>query len=67
MLDVNLLNASIVKNGFREETFGEQIGMSYQAWRRRRNGETEFTLTEIENVRKALNLNQKELYSIFFG
>lgn len=66
MIQKNLLEARMKENNIEYLTLSELIGMSYQSLKWRLWGRTEFRLSEIKAIKKALNLTTEQAIEIFF-
>lgn len=66
MIRKNLLEARMKENNIEYPELCKLINMSYQSLRWRLWGRTEFKLSEIKAIRKALNLSVEQMIEIFF-
>lgn len=66
MIRKNLLEARMKENNIEYPELCKLINMSYQSLRWRLWGRTEFRLSEIKAIRKALDLNVEQMIEIFF-
>ena len=66
MIRKNLLEARMKENNIEYPELCKLINMSYQSLKWRLWGRTEFKLSEIKAIRKALNLNIEQMIEIFF-
>lgn len=66
MIKKNLLEARMKENNIGYPDLCKLINMSYQSLRWRLWGRTEFRLSEIKAIRKALDLNVEQMIEIFF-
>ena len=62
-----LLKTIIEKRGMTYDELAESCGISPAAFKKRLNGEIEFTLGEIKILNKCLSLNAEAVVSIFFS
>ena len=66
MIRKNLLEARMKENNIEYPELCKLINMSYQSLKWRLWGRTEFRLSEIKAIRKALGLNVEQMIEIFF-
>lgn len=66
MIKKNLLEARMKENNVEYTDLCKLINMSYQSLKWRLWGRTEFRLSEIKAIRKALNLSVEQMIEIFF-
>ncbi len=67
MTNVELLKKKIADSGLKIAYITENLGISYQGFSRKANGETEFKASEISIMRRLLNLTAEETEEIFFA
>lgn len=67
MTDGVLLDYHIRKNGYSLSEFAKALGISVEALRLKRIGETDFKTSEIAVAVDLLGLNPEEAVHIFFG
>ena len=65
-MNINDLNAEIARCSLSIPTLAEKIGMSKKTLYSRMRGETVFNQTEITKISRVLNLNDKQIFDIFF-
>lgn len=66
MLKPNLLKAAIVRAGLTQGDFAKEIGISYNTMTSRMNGETSFSIDEVDKAKDVLNIDNSEIIAIFF-
>lgn len=66
-MNYNILKGKIVQNGFNQQSFAKEIGITEQALSEKLNFKKPFKQTEMENCRKVLSLSSEEMINIFFG
>ena len=66
MLNAKKLKGKIVENDLNVSTLAAQIGMDPATFYRRLNGESSFTLAEVDRIVKVLSLSVSDAVSIFF-
>ena len=67
MLDAKLLKAKMVMNDLAPKDFGAQQGWSSTTTYRKLNGETPFTVPEVEITQNLLGLLPEDVMTIFFA
>ena len=68
MLNVNLLKAAIVRQGYTQGEFAQKIGISTNTLTSRMSGTTPFNVDEIDKACDVLELNScEEICSIFLA
>lgn len=65
-MKVNVLKAKIVEQGKKMENVSQYIGINRSTLSRKLNEKQEFTLSELTNLSKYLNLSNNEIINIFF-
>ena len=66
MLKPNLLKAAIVRAGLTQGDFAKEIGISYNTMTSRMNGETSFSIDEVDKAKGVLDIDNSEIIAIFF-
>lgn len=67
MTDSKKLKDSIDSSGLKKVFIAEKLGLSYQGYLKKENGQSEFTGKEITTLRELLNLSNKEVAQIFLS
>lgn len=67
MTDSKKLKGSIDDSGLKKVFIAEKLGLSYQGYLKKENGQSEFTGKEITILRDLLNLTNKEVAEIFLS
>ena len=67
MTKSNLLREKIDGCGFKLVFVAKQLGISYQAFLKKLNNETEFKTSEVMILKELLHLTDDEVMEIFFG
>lgn len=67
MFQPNLLKAAIVRAGFTQGEFAQKIGISQNTLYSRMNGETSFSIDEVDKTKRILSIDNSELLAIFFN
>ena len=71
-MDVNLLKSEIIKNGLSISRLIDQLNqeegvqISKSSFYKKLRGETEFTRDEIRGISRIVDLDEHEIYQIFF-
>ncbi len=66
-MKTRLLKTIIEERGLTQKELAESCGISVSAFRKRLNGEIEFTLEEIKILSECLSLKAEAVMSIFFS
>lgn len=66
MIKGNLLREKIDAYGFKLVYVAKQVGISYQAFLKKLNNETEFKTSEVMILKELLHLTDDEVMEIFF-
>ena len=66
-MNVEKLKEKMEKRGFNVERLAERIGIDRSSLYRKLNASEKFTIGEAQNIRNALELNDDDARSIFFG
>ena len=61
------LKAAMIKKGYTSGTLADEIGLSRQSMSYKINNHREFTVSEINAICKALDLDLEQKELIFFG
>lgn len=61
------LQVEIIRNHLTIKDIAEQVGLSVWALSRRMNGTSEFKVSELRAIKKALNLSNERFVEIFFN
>lgn len=61
------LKAEMVLNNITGEELAKKCGMSSASWYNKINGRNEFTLGEVNTIKKVLRLNKDRTHAIFFA
>ena len=67
MTDVTRLKNRIKDMGIKKSFIAEKMGISYQGYLKKENGESEFLQSEISVLKMVLNLTNKEVSEIFLS
>ena len=67
MTDVIRLKSRIRDMGIKKSFIAEKMGISYQGYLKKENGESEFLQSEISVLKMILNLRNKEVSEIFLS
>lgn len=67
MTDVIRLKNRIKDMGIKKSFIAEKMGISYQGYLKKENGESEFLQSEISVLKMVLNLTNKEVSEIFLS
>lgn len=67
MINTFKLKAKIVENQTNVQELSKKIGISYSAFYRKLNGNTDFTIKEASMISNELKLTNNEINSIFFS
>lgn len=66
-LNKNELQAEMKRKGYNYATVAKALGISENAFWRKINGSNDFTLTEIQELSRLLELNQEKIMDIFLN
>lgn len=66
-MDNELLKAKITESGLKKGFIAEQLGITRTGYRLKENGRNEFTASEIQTMRRLLNLSDREVRVIFLS
>lgn len=66
-MDKALLKAKVSESGLKKGFIAEQLGISRTGYGLKENGRNEFTASEIQTMRKLLNLSDREVRVIFLS
>lgn len=67
MTNTELLRHKIDSSGYKIRFIAEKIGLTYQGFLKKINGESEFKASEIQGLSTFLSLSNTEREQIFFG
>ena len=67
MTNTSLLKKKIDDSGYKLRFIAKQLGITYQAFLKKINNETEFKASEIAILKDLLKLTDEELKKIFFA
>ena len=67
MKGMELLRKKIDQSGFKLTYVAERCGLTYQGFKKKLDGDTEFKASEIAVLKDMLNLTDAEVQAIFFG
>lgn len=62
-----MLDMKVKENGKTNEAMAKLLGIDVATYYRKRNGDSEFTLRELQVLRQELSLSPNEFDIIFFG
>lgn len=66
-VNTNLLKAEMVKRGINGQNLSSQIGISESAFYRKLNGTSEFTINEMKDIARVLNMDHEAIIEVFFA
>jgi len=61
------LKARLVEKGLRQSDLAKRLGISVQALNRKLNGISDFRLSELEEIAKALDIDEHQYNEYFFS
>lgn len=67
MFKKELLKSKMVAHGMKTEELADKLGINVLTLYRKLNGESEFTRSEMQNIKSVLKLNKGEMDNIFFA
>ena len=67
MTDVNRLKEVVRDSGLKKVYIAERLGITYQGYLKKENGENEFMASEIKTMQELLRLSAKDTREIFFS
>lgn len=67
MTNIEELNAAISASGLKKSFIAVSIGLSRTAFWKKCLNKTEFTASEVDQMRRLLNLNAESMNKIFFA
>jgi transcriptional regulator with XRE-family HTH domain len=67
MININEYKAARVRRGYTQKKLAEEIGISPAKLSMKENGRTKFTVKDIGNIAKALQLSADDITRIFFA
>lgn len=65
MTDVRLLKEKIKETGLKKVYIAKQLGLTYQGYLRKENGQSEFISSEISMMKDLLSLSLEDVSDIF--
>lgn len=66
-MNLDKLKSARIEKRLSQGELAEKIGVTKITYWRKENGHREFNRTEIENIKKALNLSLDDVNNIFFN
>lgn len=67
MTDVNRLKEVVRDSGLKKVYIAERLGITYQGYLKKENGENEFMASEIKSMQELLGLSAKDTREIFLS
>ena len=67
MKGLELLRKKIDQSGLKMAYVAERLGLTYQGFKKKLDGDTEFKASEIAILKDVLNLSDVEVQDIFFA
>ena len=67
MFSKTKLRGKIAENGLNQEKLAQAIGISHVSLSKKINGNTDFTLKEVNAIAKTLKLSNEDIIQIFIG
>lgn len=67
MTDVNRLKEVVRDSGLKKVYIAERLGITYQGYLKKENGENEFMASEIKTIQELLGLSAKDTREIFLS
>jgi DNA-binding XRE family transcriptional regulator len=67
MTDVNRLKEVVRDSGLKKVYIAERLGITYQGYLKKENGENEFMASEIKTMQELLGLSAKDTREIFLS
>jgi DNA-binding XRE family transcriptional regulator len=67
MTDVNRLKEVVRDSGLKKVYIAERLGITYQGYLKKENGENEFMASEIKTMQELLGLSAKDIREIFLS
>lgn len=65
-IDIDALNDAIKESGIKSQKFADTLGITRQSFNNKRNGKTQFKLSETFVMGVLLGLNDEQKNAIFF-
>lgn len=65
-MDASILKGTRVSKGYTQETLSKKIGVTIKTYNRKELGLVPFSIKEIKNITKALDLSLEQVDEIFF-
>lgn len=66
MKGMELLRKKIDKSGYKLQFIAEKCGLTYQGFKKKLDGDTEFKVSEVMVLKDLLKLTDAEVHDIFF-
>ena len=66
MKGLELLRKKIDESGYKLSFIAEKCGLTYQGFKKKLDGNTEFKVSEVGILRDLLHLTEEEVQAIFF-
>lgn len=67
VLNRQLLEDKLLESGYKMSFISEKLGISPQAFIKKRNGELPFKISDVETLLNLCNWDAETIYSIFFA
>jgi transcriptional regulator with XRE-family HTH domain len=67
MININEYKAARVRRGYTQKRLAEEIGISAAKLSMKENGRIKFTVKDVGNIARALQLSADEITKIFFA
>ncbi len=66
-MNAGLLRQKIDESGYKLQFVARKLGITYQGFLKKLNGDTEFKISEVQALRSLLDLTDDEVDKIFFA
>lgn len=66
MIAVNKLKGKVAEQGMTMTAFAKEIDLNYSSLYRRLEGQTFFTVADVEKITRVLHLENEDIVNIFF-
>lgn len=66
MIAVNKLKGKVAEQGMTMTAFAKEIDLDYSSLYRRLEGQTSFTVADVEKITRVLHLENEDIINIFF-
>lgn len=66
-MDCGMLRERIDRDGIKKTKLADRLGLTPQGFRNKLNGDSEFNRKELEALKDALHLSDREFMSLFFS